>query len=279
MIQKDLFESSEVIKCKPVLRWAGGKNWLIKHLQLEIKSLNYKNYHEPFFGGGSIFFSMIDSKKAFLSDSNAELINFYKVLKSSQKELLDKISSFPQNKNFYYKIRSESFDEKVMRAARFLYLNKTCFNGLYRVNSSGLFNVPYGNKKFDLNLLSNNCYKASQKLKKAELSKIDFQDALKKVNKGDLVFFDPPYTVTHNKNGFISYNEKIFSFSDQVKLANILDEVDRKGAFFILTNANHEVIKGLYSKKYKINSLSRRSLIGGKNAIRGTYSEILVKNF
>ena len=135
---------------KPFLRWTGGKIWLTSHIQDLIKNFHFNNYHEPFLGGGSIFFSLKNYKKAYLSDFNSELINCYKQVKNNPKKVFSFLKEFPQNKEFYYEIRETSFDSKLKMAAKFIFLNKTSFNCIYRVNLEGKYNVPFGKKAFNI---------------------------------------------------------------------------------------------------------------------------------
>ena len=134
--EKDMFDCKTQVLKKPFLRWTGGKNWLIPHLSSLISKINYNNYHEPFLGGGSVFFSMNNTNKAFLSDYNSDLINAYSQVKHNPEELLKYLKTFPQNKDFYYKLRDSNFRSQIKNAAKFIYLNKCSFNGIYRVNKA-----------------------------------------------------------------------------------------------------------------------------------------------
>ena len=275
MEQKRLFETD---LCLPILRWAGGKRWLQKSIYDLLINVDYNAYHEPFFGGGAIFFSVIDSKKVYLNDINDDLINFYRVLQSEPEELYRIFSTFTQNEQTYYSLRQQMFEDSNYQAARFLYLNKTCFNGLYRVNSKGEFNVPYGRKSYDLQIVHEGITRCSSKIKGSSLSVGDFYTTIDDISNGDLVFVDPPYTVTHNNNGFVQYNEKIFSLEDQYRLATYLKEVNSRGAFFILTNANHSSIREIFHDCGNFIEVERNSLISGDKSKRGKYQELLITN-
>ena len=263
---------------KPIFRWVGGKTWSLKILNSLISKVNYLNYFEPFFGGGALFFSFKQKNKSYLSDINKDLITTYKMIKSNPSEILKKMDSFSEGKDFYYKIREENPTCEINIAARFIYLNKTSFNGIYRVNQKGKFNVPYGEKSINKEVLSNHLEIVSEKLHNAEIFISDFESSLKKIKKNDLVYLDPPYTVTHNQNGFIKYNEKLFSKDDQLRLSNYIDKIKSKGAFYILSNANHQFIKEIFSKNDKVFELERNSSIGSKIERRGLYSELLITN-
>lgn len=262
---------------KPFLRWAGGKNWLIKHLRESLSSTSFKNYHEPFLGGASLYLFIKPKGNSYLSDLNPELIETYKVVKENVERLIGEMKSYKNTERFYYSIREQKFRSRIKNAAKFIYLNQTSFNGIYRVNLDGIYNVPYGfrSKKF---LDADNLRLASKALESARLTTGDFSESLKKVKKGDLVFLDPPYTVSHNNNGFIKYNQKLFSIEDQYRLAKSIEMIKNKGAYYILTNAAHKKIEEIFGSLDKKIELSRASLIGGLKAERGQVSEYLFTN-
>ena len=279
MPEKYLFGSNELVLKKPFLRWTGGKNWLIPHFSKIISKIEFNNYHEPFLGGGSIYFSLNSQKKAYLSDYNFDLINTYIQVRDNPSKLFKHLKSFPQNKEFYYKLRGLNCRSDIKNAAKFIYLNKTSFNGIYRVNKKGEFNVPYGRKSMDLNFVEELIYSCSTQLKNTLLASMDFEESLKKVKKNDLVFLDPPYTISHNNNGFVKYNEKLFSVVDQLRLAGFIKELREKGAYYILSNAHHPDVKKIYNKfNDKALSLTRRSLIAAKASARDLYKEYVFTN-
>lgn len=262
---------------KPFLRWAGGKSWLIKHLSSFIPKNGYSQYHEPFLGGGSIFF-YLNPNKAFLSDLNQDLIETYIQIKLNVSSVINELKQFENTEECYYQLRSVEFKDNAAKAARFIFLNQTSFNGIYRVNLKGEYNVPYGyrNKSF---VDEKNLRLASKSLENCELLYNDFTNSLNHIQKGDLVFIDPPYTVTHNNNGFIKYNKKLFDLDSQIRLSNYIDEIKKREAYYILTNAAHEEIERLFYKEGdRTLKLDRASLIGGKNAQRGQYSELIITN-
>ena len=269
--------NQESLSVDPVLRWAGGKRWLVSYLDEILRGLKFDNYIEPFFGGGAIFFKLIN-KPSILSDINSELINTYIQIKKNPDLVIHQLKSFPQSKEYYLKLREQEFEDKISMAARFIFLNKTSFNGLYRVNSKGKYNVPYGNKKFSINELASKIYLCSKKLNHAELIVNDFEKILNRIKPKSLVYLDPPYTVTHNSNGFTKYNEKIFSLSDQIRLSQYIDKIDSTGAKFILSNADHKVIDSIFLKNYYKKSFSRSSVISGLLSSRGQYDEVIITN-
>lgn len=259
----------------PFLKWAGGKSWLFRDKRFEMPSFD-GTYREPFLGGGAAFFAQ-HLENAVLSDANAGLIELYRVVQSYPETLSDllKCHSSKHSVEYYYETRSKIFEIDVERAAQFLYLNRMCFNGLYRVNNNGKFNVPIGsNNKV---LLENDDFSAwSMRLKGIILEVYDFEIAIDQANENDLIFADPPYTVRHNLNGFIKYNQKIFLWEDQVRLRDSLRRACARGVKFVLTNANHISIHDLYGDFANITEIERRSSIAGNKNFRGTYSEVII---
>lgn len=265
------------LNCKPFLRWAGGKRWLLKGLDKYLPQDGFDQYHEPFIGGGAVFFHLLSDKNSFISDLNCELIEVYNSLQNEVEEVITELLKFKNTKEDYYKIRKSNYRSSYKRAARFIYLNQTSFNGIYRVNLKGEYNVPYGyrdNFKFDID----NIRSVSQALKQTEINVNDFGSVTENVRPNDLVFIDPPYTVAHNNNGFIQYNQKIFSLEDQYRLSNTINEIKEIGAYYILTNAAHTKIKEIFNNDDKLFEVKRSSIIGGKNAKRGKFSELIITN-
>jgi DNA adenine methylase len=264
-------------KTKPFLRWAGGKSWILKHLDGLYPKLIFNNYHEPFLGGASLFLYLQPQKRSYLSDLNSELIETYIAVRDEVEKVISELKKFKNNEDSYYKIRNSNFKSNYKRAARFIYLNQTSFNGIYRVNLNGKYNVPYGyrSKEFfnseQLRAVSNN-------LKNSVLESKDFSLCISNVRKNDLVFLDPPYTITHNNNGFFKYNQKLFSEDDQYRLSEFIDQIKARKAFYILTNAAHDKVMSIFNKGDRIMEFKRASLIGGVNAKRGQYEELMITN-
>lgn len=264
---------------EPFVRWAGGKSWFVPHLQTIIGHLRFEHYHEPFLGGGAVFFALDHHKKSYLSDANPQLINLYSHIKNNPEELITLFEQMPNTEDDYYRIRDEITAEfTVENAARFLYLNQTSFNGLFRVNRDGHYNVPYGNRirwMYD----SNRIRETSQKLANTRISTGDFEVNKYRIKENDLVFLDPPYTVSHNNNGFIAYNQHLFSIEDQYRLKKFIEFIKKKGAYYILTNAAHETIRNIFlAEGDRIMVLKRNSLIGGKNSERKIIEEYIFTN-
>lgn len=265
---------------KPFLRWAGGKTWFTKHIENYIPK-DFNDYYEPFVGGGSVFFYLKSKgfikNKAYLSDSNSDLINTYKILKNHSNDLFEILKTHIDSEDEYYRMRSTDFTDKIEKAAKFLYLNKTSFNGIYRVNRNGEYNVPYGRRNLNILYDFEHLKDISIALKNTYLSTQDFKQRCKLIKKNDFVFIDPPYTVAHENNGFIQYNQSIFSWNNQLQLSKLTDELNEKEVHFLVTNAYHDCIKEIY-KVGTQEKLSRASTIGGIGAKRAKYKEIIITN-
>jgi DNA adenine methylase len=262
---------------KPFLRWAGGKRWLKKKIEELVNINNYDCYHEPFVGGGAILFHLKPSN-AFISDANKELIDTYLAIKENPNNVIAYLKNLNKGKESYYIIRAQKFENIFQKAAQFIFLNQMSFNGIYRVNANGGYNVPYGNRE-KYNFDYENILLVSEFLQNIVIQHCDFQDSLNNVRENDLVFLDPPYTIAHNLNGFIQYNQKIFSLKDQYRLTNAVDQIKEIGANYILTNAAHSKVKEIFNKENDtLLEISRVSAIGGRKATRGHYSEYLFTN-
>jgi DNA adenine methylase len=239
--------------------------------------MKFTSYHEPFLGGGAIFFTVSSPENSYLSDLNQELIDTYQAIRDNPVAVINTLKSYENTEEFYYRIRSSIPDNQYEQAARFIFLNQTSFNGLYRVNQRGEYNVPFGYRSKDF-LEEDKLITASKCLQKATLACGDFTCNKNQIKEGDLVFLDPPYTVSHNNNGFIKYNQKLFSLDDQVRLSGFIDYIKSQGAYYILSNAAHQTISQLFEKGDTRLELTRASLIGGDNAKRGKVSEYIFTN-
>jgi DNA adenine methylase len=258
---------------EPFLKWAGGKRWLTR-INEPFQPAHYNNYIEPFLGGGSVFF-YLSPEVGVLNDRNKELMNMYRVLRDQPlalKELI-KWHQAQHSDEHYYKLRSREPKSKLERAARFLYLNRACWNGLYRVNKLGQFNVPKGTK--NTVFFEKDDYEgAANLLKKVKLCSTDFEKIIDLANEGDFVFVDPPYTVKHNRNNFARYNERIFSWEDQERLAESVKRAYERGCKVAVTNADHASIRKLYGfTQYR--SIARASVIAGDPSKRAKITEAL----
>ena len=263
-------------KNEPFLRWAGGKNWFIDDFLDIIKNISINHYHEPFLGGGSVFFAFDHKYRSYLSDVNGELINTYACLRDVPYLVINELKKYHNTEDEYYLIRSLNIDEPIIRAAQFIFLNHTSFNGIYRVNKNGQYNVPYGKRNWKLD--EQKLLNASFKLKNTSIKQGSFDCNKDKIKSRDLVFLDPPYTVSHNNNGFIKYNQTLFSLDDQYRLSEYIDFIKQKDAYYIMTNAAHQTIAEIFEKGDTRIELSRKSLIGGKCAQRKDVKEYVFTN-
>lgn len=264
---------------EPFVRWAGGKTWLIPYLPKIIGETHIEHYHEPFLGGAAVFFSLEHTKKSYLSDANDQLVNAYIQVRDNPQAVIDCFLRFENSEEQYYRIRDNFVPASPEEeAARFVFLNQTSYNGLFRVNRQGKYNVPYGFRKtwhYDVERI----LEASTKLQNTRITVGDFEVNKHRIKEHDLVFLDPPYTVSHNNNGFIEYNKNLFSLEDQKRLSRFIDYIKRKNAYYILTNAAHEEIRKIFTKEDdRCLELKRNSLIGGRNAKRAEISEYIFTN-
>ncbi len=267
-------DGSEVIT--PFLKWPGGKRWFTaNHSNLFPKT--FKRYIEPFLGGASVFF-FLRPKKALIGDTNRDLIRAYQTIKVNWVALEDRLRLHDSNHGvrYYYRTRDSAPRKEINRAAWLVYLNRTCFNGIYRVNLQGRFNVPKGTK--NAVLYDNDDFKAiAQALSNADIRVSDFELLTEEARKDDLIFADPPYTVRHNLNGFVKYNETLFSWDDQVRLADALTRARNRGAKIVSTNANHSSVRELYrARGFTLKTVSRFSPISADPESRTQFEELVI---
>jgi DNA adenine methylase len=263
---------------EPFLKWPGGKRWLAtRHIDLFPK--NFNRYIEPFLGGAAVFFAL-GPEQAYLSDANAELINAYNRIKTDLSKLQKRLNRYQRlhSSEFYYRVRDGQPTDPVARAARFLYLNRTCFNGLYRVNKRGEFNVPIGTKTL-INFEDGQLEQIAKILRKARVRTRDFETAINKAQRKDFVFIDPPYTVMHNNNGFVKYNAQLFSWKDQARLAECIKAASRRGVMVMMSNADHGSVKALYQGFGNHYSLTRASRLAADASHRKDATELLITNY
>lgn len=260
---------------KPFLKWAGGKRWFVQN-HAELLPKKYNRYIEPFLGSGAVFF-YLKPKNALLGDINKELIETYSALKKNWRLVLRylKLHHKLHNKNYYYQIRSNIPNSIFTRAARFIYLNRTCWNGLYRVNKRGLFNVPIGDKSSVI-FPDESFEDIANILNNAELYSRDFEFLINTAKEGDLLFIDPPYTVRHNNNAFIKYNEMLFSWKDQERLFLCLKQAKDRGATIVATNAYHKSVRTLYTSEFNMIRVDRNSLISSNPRSRKRFDELVI---
>ena len=270
----------------PFLKWVGGKRQLIPVINESIsKNFTNHNYYEPFVGGGAILFHLYP-KKAVINDFNEELINVYKTIKENPEELITDLRTHKNDPDYFYDIRA--LDRKndflklsdIERASRVIYLNKTCYNGLYRVNSSGEFNSPFGRYE-NPNIVNESTIRAvSNYLNGNNITILngDFEDALKGIKKGDFVYFDPPYHPVSASSNFTGYVQGGFLESDQKRLKVLCDKLNDEGVKFLLSNSSTQFIKNLY-KDYTIRYVKASRAINSNAKKRGEIDEVLIKNY
>ena len=276
-----------MIKGKPFVKWAGGKRQILDKLKKYIPD-EYNTYYEPFIGGGALLFEL-SPRSAVINDSNAELINVYQVLCNEEKfkKMFKTLNSHENNhsEEYYYEIRNKDRNKSTYnklsdytRAARTIYLNKACFNGLYRVNSKGEFNVPFGKKTKVNTYEGNNLITVSNYLTMNDIKilNVDFEEAVATAKKGDFVYFDPPYD--SDKAIFNSYTEEGFNKDDQRRLASVYKELDKKGVYVMLSNHNTVLIKELY-KDYNIHIIEAKRNINSNAEKRGKVEEVIITNY
>ena len=261
---------------KPILKWAGGKRQMLPGL-IKYLPKNFNNYIEPFIGGGALFF-FLNKNNSIISDTNDELINLYKEVARNPKKILKKLKKYKNTKKYFYTVRKEVPNNPTERACRTIFLNRTCFNGLYRVNKKGEFNVPYADNGSTKLTDGNNLLKTSQLLKKTILLNLSYDLVLKKyAKKNDLIFLDPPYLPVSKFSDFKRYTKEQFHLEDHKKLASIYEKLHEKGCYLILTNSNSPEILKLY-KKFNIKILNTKRNINAKGNLR-TGKDIIVTNY
>jgi DNA adenine methylase len=261
---------------KPFLKWPGGKRWLTSYVASALGCHGYRRYFEPFLGGGAVFFAL-QPEVATLSDVNADLISTYIQVRYRPHDLIRRLKELPVDQATYNDLRQAEPRNQTERAVRFLYLNRTAFGGIYRLNQNGGFNVPFGGGQrtpaplWEDGLLVN----ASRSLRSAEICVADFEDALAGVGPGDLVYCDPTYTVAHNNNGFVRYNERNFSWGDQRRLAALCHRLVKRRATVIVSNAANDEVLDLY-RCPEVHSVSRNSTVCPRSDKRGIAKEVLL---
>ena len=273
-----IYKDSEQDIVIPFLKWAGGKRWFCDNYLDLIPDYTGK-YIEPFLGGGALFFALCP-RSALLSDLNSDLISTYCSIRRAPFKVYEQllVHHSAHGKEYYYTTRAKKPVDSISRAAWFIYLNRTCWNGLYRVNLKNEFNVPIGTKS-NVVMESDNFLALSQALRSAKLTRSDFEDTIDAAEEGDFVFVDPPYTVKHNFNGFLKYNDKIFSWSDQVRLRDAVVRASSRGAKVMVMNANHKSIRDLYDGFGKQTPLQRASVLAANSSFRSEIEELLIRSW
>lgn len=269
----------------PVLKWVGGKRQIINQISKNFPS-HFSTYYEPFIGGGAVLFEL-QPKKAVVNDINIELINLYEVIKTNVEELIEDLRQHKNDENYFYTLREMDRNDveycnlsSVQRASRLMFLNKTCYNGLFRVNRAGQFNTPFGNYK-NPNIVNEITLKSVSKYFNAAditFTANDFAETLNNARKGSFVYLDPPYDPVSDTSSFTGYNEGGFDRNEQIRLKLTCDILNQKGVKFLLSNSSTEFIRELY-RDYTIEIIQAKRAINSRGDKRGEIDEVLVKNF
>jgi len=266
----------------PFVKWAGGKRQLLSQLDTYLPD-SFNKYIEPFVGGGALFFYLLP-KNAILIDNNEELINCYNVIKNNVEELIQSLKTHKNEKNYFYDIRNvDRTDEfkkwsNVKKASRTIFLNRCCYNGLYRVNSKGQFNVPFGRYKNPKFCDERNLRAVHQVLQNVKIVLGSFEKCLQYAEKDDMIYLDPPYFPISKTANFTNYTKEIFGENEQYRLKKVFDELDKRGCKVLLSNSYCELILDLY-KDYKIEEVRAKRAINSLGSKRGKIKEVLIRNY
>ncbi|MEM6533656.1 MAG: DNA adenine methylase [Myxococcota bacterium] len=262
---------------KPFLKWAGGKGKLLPEITKRFPKA-YRRYHEPFVGGAAVFFGL-GPDTASLSDINDELVNAYRAIRDDVDSVIEELRAHEATEEHFYAVRGQEREgmAPAESTARTIFLNRTCFNGLYRVNRKGQFNVPFGRYANPKICDADNLRAVSAALQGVEIEHRSAFEIVKRAHKGDLVYFDPPYDPVSKTASFTSYTRHGFGDSEQEKLAQVCRDLDRKGVHFVLSNSDTEFIRSLY-QGFRIEQVYVRRPINSRADRRGPVAEVLVSN-
>lgn len=271
--------------CKPFIKWAGGKSQLLPELVRRLPA-NFNRYFEPFVGGGALYFHL-QPAEATLADINSDLINTYTVVRDGVELLIRELQKHRYEKEYFYTLRDVDRRPEfalwgpVRKAARLIYLNKSCFNGLYRVNSKGQFNVPFGKYSNPTICDAPNLKACSRVLAGTDLKVGSFDEITAEADAGDFVYFDPPYAPLSETSSFTSYSKDSFGEEMQRSLFDLCCQLHQRGVLFLLSNSTAPTIRELYSKNpaFKIDTVEASRAINSKGSKRGKISEIMVTNY
>ena len=269
----------------PVVKWVGGKRQLLSEIE-PLFPKRYTTYCEPFVGGGAVLFSK-QPRHAVVNDLNKDLITTYLVIRDDVRTLIELLKQYENTADYFYKVRDLDRDKEqysqlssVEKAARLLYLNKTCYNGLFRVNSSGEFNSPFGNYK-NSNIVNEPVLLAVNKYfcnNDIAFYSEDFASTLKRIKRGAFVYLDPPYDPVSDTSSFTGYNKGGFDRKEQIRLKNCCDELSANGIKFMLSNSSTDFIKELYNN-YNITTVNANRAINSNGQKRGKVEEVIIRNY
>ncbi|RZM77802.1 DNA adenine methylase [Leptolyngbya iicbica] len=266
---------------RPFVKWAGGKGQLLPELVARVPQ-QFNRYFEPFLGGAALFFHL-QPQQAVLSDSNPDLINLYRVIRDQVEELIEDLGRHVYDREYYYRLRQVDRTPEygqwtvVQRASRFIYLNKTCYNGLYRVNSRGEFNVPFGRYKNPTILDEENLRACHAALQGVTVKCRDFRETCRQLGEGDFVYFDPPYMPVSTTASFTGYTREGFGERMQEKLASLCRELDRRGVRFMASNSDTPLMRELY-QGFNVEVVYAARPINSQGRKRGRVPEVVVRN-
>tara|TARA_B110001454_G_C12646307_1_gene403460 strand:+ start:130 stop:990 length:861 start_codon:yes stop_codon:yes gene_type:complete len=273
---------------KPFVKWAGGKRQLMSELEKNFPS-KFGTYLEPFLGGGAVMFDLLTKApnlKCNVSDLNSDLVLSYVTIRDRLEKLIESLENHSKNYHkdstgYYYKVRNQEPKNQIEKVSRLLFLNKTCFNGLYRVNSKGKFNVPLG-RYTNPNIVNKENLQTVSKILQSEKIKIscrDFRSIIKDAKKGDFVYFDPPYQPVSDTANFTSYTHRDFTEDDLESLADLANQLNSKGCNVMLSNSNSKTVKNLFSTGWKIKEIKANRAINSNPQKRTGHKEIIIKNY
>ena len=277
------------VEPKPFVKWAGGKRQLLAELEKSFPK-QFGTYFEPFLGGGAVLFDLLAKKpnlKCSVSDLNSDLVLAYVTIRDKLGRLIESLENHSENYHndstgYYYEIRKQEPKSQIEKVSRLLFLNKTCFNGLYRVNSKGKFNVPLG-RYTNPNIVNRENLTTVSKFLQSDKIKIscrDFESILNDAKKGDFVYFDPPYQPVSDTANFTSYTHRDFTEDDLQRLADLAHQLNSKGCYVLLSNSNTKIVKKLFSsKKWKVKEISVNRAINSNSQKRTGHKEVLIKNY
>ena len=274
---------------KPFVKWAGGKRQLLTELEKNFPK-KFGTYFEPFLGGGAVLFDLLAKKpnlKCSVSDLNSDLVLAYVTIRDKLGRLIESLENHSKNYHkdstgYYYEVRKQEPKSQIEKVSRLLFLNKTCFNGLYRVNSKGKFNVPLG-RYTNPNIVNRENLTTVSKFLQSDKIKIscrDFESILKDAKKGDFVYFDPPYQPVSDTANFTSYTHRDFTEDDLQRLADLANQLNSKGSHVLLSNSNTKIVKKIFSsKKWKVKEIAVNRAINSNSQKRTGHKEVLIKNY
>ncbi len=269
----------------PFVKWVGGKRQLLNEIEKHIPE-RFSRYYEPFIGGGAVLFH-VQPRNAVINDSNEELVNLYNIIKETPEELIKDLKKHRNEEKYFYKVRGIDREKAkylklsdIERASRIIFLNKTCYNGLFRVNSSGEFNSPFGRYKNPniINAIKLRAVSSYLSKNNIKILNTDYEKSLSNIRKGAFVYFDPPYDPISNSSNFTGYTKNGFDKTEQQRLKKVCDRLNNRKVKFLLSNSSTEFIRDLY-KDYPIFPIKAKRSINSKGGGRGAITEILVKNY